>query len=75
MEYQDVKDILNCPQDELTTNGLQWKQKEEKRQILMKIRKLLRENWPQLSYQMLYKLLSSGYNGSKTMTVMQKAAG
>ncbi|KFD49810.1 hypothetical protein M513_09277 [Trichuris suis] len=37
-------DILNCQQNELTTNGLQGKQKEEKRQIMMKIRKLLRDN-------------------------------
>ncbi|KFD69484.1 hypothetical protein M514_18356 [Trichuris suis] len=44
MEYQDVKDILKCQQNELTTNGLQGKQKEQERQIMMKIRKLLRDN-------------------------------
>ncbi|KFD47374.1 hypothetical protein M513_11737 [Trichuris suis] len=42
MEYQDVKDILNYQQDELTTDELQGKQKGEKNQMMMKIRKLLR---------------------------------
>ncbi|KFD53894.1 hypothetical protein M514_05161 [Trichuris suis] len=37
MEYQDVKDILNCQQDELITDKLQGKQKEGKKQMMMNI--------------------------------------
>ncbi|KFD53484.1 hypothetical protein M514_05590 [Trichuris suis] len=44
MEYQDVKDILNCQQDELTSDKLQRKQKEGKTQMMMNIRKLLRSS-------------------------------
>ncbi|KFD48588.1 hypothetical protein M514_10522 [Trichuris suis] len=36
MECQDVKDIPNCQQDELTTSELQEKQKEEKKQMMRK---------------------------------------
>ncbi|KFD58283.1 hypothetical protein M513_01046 [Trichuris suis] len=44
MECQDVKDILNCEQDELSIYELQGEQKEEKKQMMMKTRKLLRDS-------------------------------
>ncbi|KFD53512.1 hypothetical protein M514_05618 [Trichuris suis] len=44
VKYQDIGDVLNRQPDELTTEGLQWKQKEEKKQMMMKIRKLLRDS-------------------------------
>ncbi|KFD49738.1 hypothetical protein M514_09435 [Trichuris suis] len=49
VEYQDVDDILNWRRDELTIEQLQElsvevEEKEDRKQMMMKIRKLLRDS-------------------------------
>ncbi|KFD46561.1 hypothetical protein M513_12540 [Trichuris suis] len=53
VDYQDIVDVLNRQPHELTTDELHGKQKEEKNQTMMKIRKHLRDSLPLPSYQML----------------------